>query len=70
MTVGGLNGVGQVLAYTGLSFISGAYYIAFKRFAVVFDVIIGKVAGEGEFKKRLLGALLVLVGVAIVLVLG
>ena len=57
--------------YAGLYFLEAAYFISVKRLSIVSDVLVGKFLGqEGDFKKRLIGALFIFTGVLLFLLWG
>lgn len=63
----GSFGVGEALNYVGIGLMLAAYFISLKRLSVVFDVVIGRIAGKEEhFRERFVGALLMIAGVILI----
>ncbi len=63
-----LFGIGQISMYIGVSLTNTAYFIALKRSSIFFDVVIGKfLGGELHLEWKVLGALVILLGVVTVI---
>lgn len=64
------GGVAIAFQMTALNYILVPYVIAIKRFSIVLAVILGAVLFDEDIKGRLLGSVLMVVGVIIISVLG
>lgn len=65
---GFFNGSGEIAQMTAMTFLLAAYVNAIKRFSMVLGVAVGAILGEKNFKDRLTGSLIMLLGVILIII--
>ncbi len=67
LSIGTFVGLAAFTLFTSYQYIPVSYAIVLKRTSILFTVLWGRIFfGESEFKKRILGSLIVLIGVIII----